>query len=76
MKKTALQKLLAYIRTYHSAEPELIEYAETLLEEEREQIVSAWVQGNADGWAMSTDWPEHGEEYYQEKYGKAKNSTH
>ena len=76
MKKTALQKLLAYIRTYHSREPELIEYAETLIEDEREQIVAAWVKGNAEGWTMTTDWPEHGERYYVEKYGKAKTSTH
>lgn len=39
-----------------------------LLEKEKGQIVEAWVAGNADGWAMATDWPEDGERYYEQKF--------
>lgn len=73
--KTALASLITYLRRYHSREVEIIEQAESLLEYEREQIVSAWIKGNAEGWEMTTDWPEHGERYYEEKYGNEKAKT-
>lgn len=70
--KTAITQLLTYLRRYNSADVELIEYAESLLETERDQIVSAWIKGNAEGWEMTTDWPQHGERYYEERYENEK----
>lgn len=70
--RTALTKTLRYIRRYHASEADLIEYVETLLQDEREQIVSAWIKGNEEGWEQTTDWPEHGERYYKEKYKSEK----
>ena len=44
------------------------ENQETLLGEEKDHIVDAWVEGNREGWEMNTDWPEHGLCYYESKF--------
>jgi hypothetical protein len=41
-----------------------------LLEIEKQQIVDAWIRGNEEGWAMTTDWPGDGERYYDKMFGK------
>lgn len=70
--KTAVRQIYDTIAALHEATPigraELLEYLEVMFEVERVQIVSAWIQGNNEGWDMTTDWPEHGERYYEEKY--------
>lgn len=70
--KTAVRQIYDTIAALHEADAirkaELLEYLETMFQVERVQIVAAWIQGNAEGWAMTTDWPEDGEKYYEEKY--------
>ncbi len=51
-----------------SAIHNLKQIAKDLLEEEREMVADAWRKGNREGWAMSTDWPEDGERYYDENF--------
>lgn len=63
--KTALQKLLETINGYDNLNPDFVQ---ELLELEKKQIVDAWLEGNRRGWAQETDWPEHGEEYYEVTY--------
>lgn len=36
-----------------------------LLEEEKTSIADAWMAGNREGWAQSTDWPEDAVKYYE-----------
>jgi len=36
-----------------------------LLEEEKTSITDAWMAGNREGWAQSTDWPEDAVKYYE-----------
>ena len=48
----------------------LHENQELLLEEEKDNIVAAWVEGNREGWEMNTDWPEHGIRYYDSKFSE------
>lgn len=67
MNRTALQELLKTIDGYDVLNPD---YIRKLLELDKQQIVDAWVEGNKRGWAQDTDWPEHGEEYYECKYNE------
>ena len=78
MKKTAIQIL---IDTIHNSPDEakninwVIGQCRDLLHEERQQIVEAWINGNKEGWEMTTDWPEHGDRYYQHTYNNETNTT-
>ena len=68
MKKTAIQILIETIRRFPDEAKSIdwiIGQCEEMKHEERQQIVDAWIKGNEDGWAMTTDWPEHGERYYK-----------
>lgn len=70
-KKTAIQILIETIRRFPD-EAKSIEWiigqCEEMKHEERRQIVDAWVKGNEEVWAMTTDWPEHGERYYEHTF--------
>lgn len=71
MKKTAIQTLIETIREKADEAKSIdwiIEQCEEMKHEERQQIVAAWVRGNEEGWAMTTDWPEHGERYYEHTF--------
>lgn len=70
--KTAIKTLIETIRRRFPEKSQNIEWiisqCEEAKKEERAQIVAAWIQGNEDGWAQTTDWPEHGERYYQQTF--------
>jgi hypothetical protein len=71
MKKTAIQTLIETIQNSPDEAKSvdwIIEQCEEMKHEERRQIVDAWIKGNEEGWAMTTDWPEHGDRYYEQKF--------
>lgn len=71
MKKTAIQTLIETIRMFPDEAKSIdwiIGQCEEMKHEERQQIVDAWIKGNEEGWAMTTDWPEHGERYYEHTF--------
>ena len=43
-----------------------------LLELERQQITEAWMAGNKEGSAQTTDWPEDAQRYYERKFNSEK----
>lgn len=47
---------------------DLDEFLEDLIEEERFEFQMAWVDGNKRGWDMSSDFPEHGIQYYNDRF--------
>ena len=70
---TALQLLLKTIHLFPEDAKSIdwiIGQCIELMAEERRQIVDAWIDGNKKGWAMTTDWPEDGEQYYEDQYKK------
>lgn len=75
MGKTAVQTILEFANSGQSAglQTWIRHNAELLIEQERAQIVAAWIAGNKDGWDMQTDWPEDGERYYDETFNAPEN---
>jgi hypothetical protein len=43
-----------------------------LLQDEREEFAKAWVDGNRRGWDMTSDWEEHGDLYYNNRFNNEK----
>lgn len=75
MKLTAIQRLIETIKAFpHEAKniDWIIGQCEELKHEERQQIIDAWIKGNEERWAMTTDWREHGGRYYDTTFSKAK----
>lgn len=71
MKKTAIQTLIETIRRFPDEAKSIdwiIGQCEEMKHEERQQIVDAWIKGNEEGWAMTTDWPEDGDRYYEQTF--------
>lgn len=50
---------------------QIIDKAKSLLADERQQIVGAWLRGNRLGWDMQTDWIGDAEKEYDETYTPA-----
>ncbi len=72
--KTALQSLSLFCRAHLGDIPkdQMLEKIAEYMEDEKRQIVDAWIKGNEEGWEMNTDWPEDGERYYNQKYNVKK----
>ncbi len=70
--KTPIQQVIQmlYKLTSHGFSEWVHENQESLLQEEKDHIVAAWIEGNREGWEMNTDWPEHGERYYETKFSE------
>lgn len=76
--ETAIQILIETIRRFPDEAKSIdwiIRQCEEMKNEERQQIVDAWIHGNKEGWAMTTDWPECGEEYYEHTFGNEQRPT-
>mgnify|MGYP001175559539 CR=1 FL=1 len=54
------------------SEQELEEQFKILISSEQEEIELAWMDGNAKGWAMETDWPQHATEYFKQRFKQPK----
>lgn len=70
MVKSPIQATIDYLTKHIHAKRDILEVADDLLEEEREMVAQAWIAGNKAGWDMSTDYEEHGYDYYDQKYNK------
>jgi len=76
---TALQQLLWNLRqmsvsgwfSLDEIEGEIL----ALIPEEKKQLCDFWVQGNKEGWAAQTDWPQDAEKYYNDTYGNESAAT-
>lgn len=73
LNKSPIQQILDAFKSHGAISFQLWmeENTKTLIEQEREMVAAAWLEGNRQGWEMNTDWPEHGFVYYDENYGKA-----
>lgn len=47
---------------------EIREVFEGLISAEQTEIELAWIDGNRVGWAMESDWPEHGTLYFKQRF--------
>lgn len=79
MSKTAMQEMLAYIRSTLPMDldwPRMLESrAESLLKKEKEQIKDAWDSGMSEGigtMMADLDWDGEFVNYYNETYNKNK----
>lgn len=70
MDKTPLQQVKQMLENDVTPKAVISWIESTGLGMQREMAVDMWVQGNSDGWDMTTDWPEDGEQYYRTKYGE------
>jgi hypothetical protein len=65
--REALQFALNAVDGEYTKE-QLKEVFEGLISAEQEEIELAWIDGNRVGWAMESDWPEHGTLYFKERF--------
>lgn len=71
--KSPIQLMIEQLEAVKRDEPKtmihnLKQFANDLLVDEKNMVADAWRAGNKDGWDMSTDWPEHGDLYYEKRY--------
>ena len=70
--KTPIQKAIEFAKRLdisRDEKAEFLDFLESLLQEEKEHFVAAWINGNEEGWEQNTDWPEHVERYFNERFG-------
>ncbi len=52
----------------NQSEQDVKDLFKALISSEKEEIELAWMDGNAKGLAMETDWPQHATEYFDNRF--------
>lgn len=49
---------------------DLEEFLNDLIEDEKYEFAQAWIEGNKEGWNMTSDFPEDGFAYYNNRFNE------